>query len=341
MKRYTKYTAVCAAFCLLVMIFDSKTALSGATEGVQLCVATVIPTLFPFFVIGSVLTAALSGQGFPIPSKIRSFLGIPQGAEALVLVGFLGGYPVGAQCIARSRANGELTQTDALHLLAFCSNAGPAFLFGIGATLFADIRICWLVWLIHVVAALCVAALGAKGATQAVRPRAAKQPTLTAALEQAVRSMALVCGWIVLFRTVIAFCERWFLWLLPEKTRLIAIGLTELTNGCCALGQIECVGERMRLFSLFLGFGGACVALQTQSVLHVGGLDSRTYFPGKVAQAAISYLLCIPAQLLLPQAMRSYPNAAYIALAAAVCAAYAIYRAKLRKKDSICAAVAL
>ena len=61
----------------------------------------------------------------------------PQGASALVL-GMLSGYPVGAQTAASLYASGQLTKEETERLLGFCSNAGPAFIFGMVGGLFMD-----------------------------------------------------------------------------------------------------------------------------------------------------------------------------------------------------------
>lgn len=297
MKRNRAATMAAVAL-LAVMIFDAKTALSGAAEGVQLCVSTVIPSLFPFFVVCTFLTGLLGGRDFTAAALPEKLLRIPHGSFSLLLLGFLGGYPVGAQCLSSAYERGELSREDAERMLAFCSNAGPAFLFGIGASLFPDRGMCFLLWAIHIAAALLVA-LFTRGSFCAATSRQTPQkaPTLSDAMRASLRAMALVCGWIVALRTLIAFAERWFLWLLPRNLQLLMIGLTELSNGCCGLAEISSIGLRTELFSLFIGFGGLCVALQTRSV--IGTLSLRNYFPGKLAQGALSFLACVLLQPLL------------------------------------------
>lgn len=341
MSRSARPAFVGAIFFLLVMIFDSKTALSGAVEGVQLCVATVIPTLFPFIFVCNVLTATLSAQALPFPRRLCKIFGIPNGAQGLVLMGFLGGYPVGAQCIGQARQSGTLNRTDAEHLLSFCNNAGPAFLFGLGMTVLGSVRLCALVWLIHIVSALIVGCVHAKGEMRAMRAPVTNEVDFSAAMIGAVRAMALVCGWIVLFRTGLAFCELWFLWLLPRNLRLLLTGMAELTNGCCALTQIDSLGLRMRLFCGMIGFGGVCVGLQTKSVLRANGLHGSAYFPGKAAQAAISYLLSLPVQFFLPASERDLPSMLFPSIAVATVVGYVICQRKARKKTGNCVALAL
>lgn len=335
MKHLCKVTGGAALAAILVLIFDSKTAFRGASEGIRLCMETVIPSLFPFFVVSVILTSTVSARNIPFFSKLCKHLGIAQGAQTLVLVGFLGGYPIGAQCIAQACKSGRLDRRDGERMLAFCNNAGPAFLFGIGATLFPSVGVCWLLWGIHIASALIVARLTSKNAQPSVAGVASQTVSLPNALDQAVRAMALVCGWIILFRVGLAFAERWFLWMLPGNLRLLFVGFFELTNGCCALESISSVGLRMQLFSVMLGFGGVCVGLQTMSVLRVAGLRGRQYFPGKTAQAAIGYLLSVAVQYFLPLPLRHFPAPYFPALAAAVVLCYAFSAKKTKNHSSI------
>ena len=49
-RKHIHFLGISAAVGLLVLIFDSSLAIQGAREGVELCLRTVIPSLFPFFV---------------------------------------------------------------------------------------------------------------------------------------------------------------------------------------------------------------------------------------------------------------------------------------------------
>ena len=63
--------------------------------------------------------------------------------------------------------------------------------------------------------------------------------TLPDALQCSLKIMANVCGWIILFRILIAFMTRWVLWLLPVPAQVAITGILELSNGCCALDKIS------------------------------------------------------------------------------------------------------
>lgn len=277
----------CAA--MLVLILDSKIALQGAQMGLELCIQTVIPSLFPFFVISVLLTGTLSGRQIAIFKPICRFCKMPFGAENLLLVGLLGGYPVGAKCIYEAWKQGQITAADAKRYLGFCNNAGPAFIFGMCGSLFSKSWIGWILWGIHVLSALLVGRVLPENRSVPMGTSIPDQTTLVQAMGKAITAILSVCGWVVLFRVILAFCQRWFMWLLPAHWRSVLDGILELTNGCNGLTAVESEGVRFVLCAAFLGFGGLCVALQTASV--VGELGMGMYFPGKVMQCAFSCCL--------------------------------------------------
>ncbi len=276
---------------MLALIFDAGTAVSGATEGIELCLRSVIPSLFPFVVISILLTGLLQFFNMPWLRPLGRWLHLPKNSEKLLLIGLLGGYPVGAQCIRHAFDSSALSKQDAQRMLCFCNNAGPAFIFGIGAHLFGSSWICWLAWIIHMLSALLVGAF-----TPACEPAdnasiRLQSVSLTDAVQRAIRVMGIICSWVVLFRIILAFLVRWVFWLLPIQVRILLSGFLELTNGCAQLAQIESMGVRFVFFVTMLGLGGLCVGLQTQAVLGGSGLSLRPYFLGKTAQSALSGIL--------------------------------------------------
>lgn len=289
MEKRKAYVGCFAALGMIVLILDSKTALDGARTGIDLCIRTVIPSLFPFFVLSTLLTGSLLGCSLPWLRPVGRLCRIPKGAESILISAFLGGYPVGAQAVAAAYHAGHLKKTDAERMLGFCSNAGPAFLFGMVGSMFQKRWTAWLLWGIHIVSAVLTAVMIPGTAASRVDLEAKDTPELTSALTTAIGVMARVCGWVVLFRVVIAFLERWILWLLPMEARVAVIGILELSNGCCDLWKIPSADIRFLLSSAMLAFGGLCVIMQTISVS--GGLSMKYYYAGKLLQTAFSLLL--------------------------------------------------
>lgn len=280
---------LCFAAGLLILILDAKTAISGASEGITLCLVSVIPSLFPFLFLSQLLTASLTGITMPVFRPVSKLLRIPQGSESILLTGLLGGYPTGAQCLYSAWSDGKIDRKTAQRMLSFCNNAGPAFLFGILSGVFTNSSTVWALWLIHILSALAAGYLLPGESSVCMLPQKNTPLSPAKALERAVKTMGLICGWIVLFRVLLAFCNRWFLWMFPTSAHIAINGLLELTIGCTALSYVIPEGLRMILCSGLLALGGICVTLQTVSV--VGPVGLGKYIPGKLMQACFSVSL--------------------------------------------------
>ena len=288
MNQRKQLTAAGASLGMLLLILDSRCALESAREGLELCIRTVIPSLFPFLFLSGLVTTALWGNGGRALRLAAGLVHIPPGGESLFLAGFLGGYPAGAAAIGTAFRTGQLDRDDANRLLAFCNNAGPAFLFGMIAPQLPQKWMAWCLWGIHILSAAVVGAVYSPP-TALSHVSAPRNPSVRVSMQDSLRVMATVCGWIVLFRILIGFLDRWILWILPQPLRILLWGLLELSNGCCALQAVEPAALRFVMAAAMVSFGGTCVALQTASVL--SGLSIKHYLAGKLLQTAISILL--------------------------------------------------
>lgn len=288
---------IIAACAMLVMILDARTAILSAREGVALCIRTVIPSLFPFFVLSGVINSCLLGQELRLLQPVGRLCKIPKGTESILVLGFLAGYPIGAQLITQAYKGGKLPANTARRMLGFCSNAGPAFLFGMLSPLFAGSGAVWALWGIHLLSALFTGCILPGEETDATLLTPGRTISFAEALQNAIKAMASVCGWVVIFRVILGFCNRWFLWLFPVAAQVLISGLLELANGCVLLQNISGEGMRFLLAGIMLSFGGLCVGMQTTSVTE--GLGTGWYFPGKVLQTTLSILFCILIQPVL------------------------------------------
>ena len=279
-----------SALGMLLLILDAKTALSGAVQGVDLCLRTLIPSLFPFFMISILLTDALLGSNWKWLNIIGKILNIPQGSETLLLVGILGGYPAGAQSVTQAWEADTISTSCARRMLGFCSNAGPAFLFGLISFQFSDLSTAWILWGIHVISALITGTLLPGKCEKQIQLEQRNSISLNGALYRTLRVMGAVCGWVILFRVILAFMDHWFLWACSKELQVALHLATELASGCIALREIEDYSTRFLLCSCALSLGGLCVLLQTISV--TGKLGTGAYLRGKLTQTLVSATLC-------------------------------------------------
>lgn len=290
MKRWFPLLAVLSAGALLLL--RPEAASQAVREGLVLCAGTVVPSLFPFFVVVSLLLQLgladlLQGLFAPFMGPLFHLRGV---CALPLLTGLLGGYPAGAKTAADLYAQGRLSRQEAEVLLGFCDNCGPAFLLGfVGTGVLGDSRAGVHLYLVHTLSALIAGAvlcrlcpdrgpalLGSPGGSGSVPfPQA-----LTAAGTGAVASTLNICAFVVLFRVLAA--------LLPPSLPGPVLGALEMVTGTAALAPGR--GGFIAAAAI-VGWGGLSVHCQALSVTAPAGLSFRWHWAGKALQAGLSAAL--------------------------------------------------
>lgn len=296
-----------AAGLLLAMtalILDSQCASRSALSALELCCRTLIPNLFPLFVLSTLLIPRLSGLRLPLLARL---LGIPNGSEGIFLLGCAGGFPVGAACIAQAVENGGISKENGERMLGFCSFCGPSFLFGVLGNVLT-LMDALMIFLIQLETAILIGAFQPGHSSEHYTPEP-QRTTLPNAVSRSISSMASVSAWVLLAAVCAGFLSRWLFPLLPDSLAVLATGLLELTNGIFALEAIASRDLRLILSTVFICFGGASVLLQIAGLSAPAGLSMKTCIAQKAVQSLLGgplAYLCIrlgPTALLLPPAV--------------------------------------
>lgn len=286
-----------ASTALIILILDTKTASAGAYKGIQLCINSFVPTFLPFIILTKLIcTHSVNKRALFLPA-LEKLTGIPSGAGRIILLGFIGGYPLGAQCIEDAHNRGELKLQEAKRMLGFCSNAGPAFIFGVLGPQFGSFSLPLWLMIIHISSALLVGIILPQKAIGTCNAEQKQATSITEIVESSVRSVSIICCWIVLFRIILEFLNNWCLYRLPPILKVLLFGILELANGMFALNEISHAGTKFVLAAFMLGFGGICVGIQTLSCAQRTG--PGMYFPGKILQCLFSVILAYIGQWLL------------------------------------------
>ncbi|MBO7739128.1 MAG: sporulation protein, partial [Oscillospiraceae bacterium] len=130
--------------CASALVCFPAEAVEAASSGLKLCLDVIVPSLFPFFVI-STLTVEMGlaeKMGRLIEPLMRKLFNVSGACASAFVLGFVGGYPVGAKTAIALYERGECSRREAERLLSFCNNSGPAFILGVvGAGVFSDNRV--------------------------------------------------------------------------------------------------------------------------------------------------------------------------------------------------------
>ena len=100
--RYAPAAALLAV--MAVVLARSEETAQAVRDGLALCAQSVVPALFPFFVLSG-LFISMGCAGVLAPALGRLPGVSPAGASAFLL-GAVGGYPVGARTVGQLRPGG-------------------------------------------------------------------------------------------------------------------------------------------------------------------------------------------------------------------------------------------
>ena len=207
--RFAPWPVVQAALALALsglLLARPQAAAQGFAAGLKLCGGSLLPALFPLFVVCGLLGPLAPALGWPLRPLMR-LCGIrsPR-APAVLVLGWCGGYAVCAQQIAALRKTGELPPRDAAFLLLLGCCSGPGFVVGcIGGQLFGSVALGLLLYGLQLAANLAAAAClvlflpkqelpAGQGSSQQ------KSVTFPQAISNAVQSSLTVCGCAVFCR---------------------------------------------------------------------------------------------------------------------------------------------
>lgn len=289
--RVPVYLGLCAL--LLWFLLGAETVRSAALEALALCARSVVPALLPFLIVSRLLIAL--GFGPWLSPHMAGFMGplfaLPGSAGAAVLLGLVGGYPLGAETAAELYRQGQLSRNEAERLLCFCNNSNPVFLLTVlGLGVFGDFRVGLWLWLIHLLSALLVGVLlGRRKPERRSRPpeiacqAVSFSSALSTSISRAGLTMLSICACVVFFsvllRPLLAF---------SGPLAALPVGIVELFSMTPLL-----VPDRAGLViaAFCSGWGGLSVLCQTAAVLEGSGLSLLPCVRGKALQALLSGLM--------------------------------------------------
>lgn len=308
--------AICAGAFILTKPDDASSAVSGAVKN---CLEIIIPSLFAF----TVLAIFLRDSGLyrvvlkPLSLPLSRLLRMDEELCACIILGNIGGYPVGAKLLSNAVEEHRLSEQDAGRLLCCCFGSGPSFVIGIagmrvfdnaatGAAIFAA---CFLSSLIM------AAIVRSRGEINFLSEKQACAPSAKCFIDaviSAAKVMFTVCAMITIFSVITALLKSvGALWLGERLLDRLGFG-ADADKIFPALLEISALGElagesplSASICAGLLSFGGVCVLLQIAAISKK--LPLKSFLLTRPLAAAISFILALPAALIPRTAAAAIP----------------------------------
>ena len=302
-------TAILSMLLVFEVLCDPTAVAASAREGLLLTAHSVIPALFPFFVLSSLLSESkiTARLGRYLSAPLRLLFGVSGSGAPVLLLGAFCGFPVGARYASALYGAGEISRGEYERLLPLSSAPSFAFLYtAVGAGYFGDRRFgavlyCSVLLATAVSGILLRVLFGVSGGALPYKEPSPRSTAarLTGAVSSAVTASLSVAGYVVFFTVVTAALTRLLTSVGSSSgIPLLLGGLLEITSGIKKAAETDSGLCGRVLCGLFAGFGGLCAALQVIATVEHPLPDRaprerpslRPYFFSKILSGLLSAL---------------------------------------------------
>jgi len=310
-------TAALAAVLTLSLVLFPDASLQAAKSGLNLFLTVVFPSLLPFFILSEVMLGlgVVHFIGVLFEPLMRPLFNVPGEGAFAMSMGLAAGYPMDAVITARFRKMNLCNRVEGERLLAFTNTADPLFIFGaVAVGMFACPALGGALALAHYLSALSVGivfrffgrrsapsgedkprrgnivARAGKSLLQARREDGRPLGRIVGdAVNDSVRTLLMICGFIMLFSAFVAISEktglsRWLGWPFAMIFRGLGLdaslvnsavaGVFEIDLGTVAASQaVAPFIQRALMAGAVIAWSGLSVHGQVASV--IAGTDIR------------------------------------------------------------------
>ena len=303
-------------FSLALIIKNSDLAIKYMSEGLLLCVRTVIPSLFPFMVISDMIVASGAAEfiGRILRVPMRFLFGVSGEGGCSAVLGILCGFPIGAKSAVSMYDTGKISKNELERLLTFANNPSSAFIISaVGVSLFGSRAIGILLYSAILLSSLVV------GIAQNIIFRKLKSnfkqplPTqkssnkkaivgdFTEAVTSSTFGILKICAFVLFFTAIMGvFSSALAASELSDNVRTILFGFFEMTGGISQAAFIRPIERGIIIAAFIGGWSGISVHFQIMSLCADRNISFKPYFIAKLCQGILSALITKLCLLLFP-----------------------------------------
>ena len=266
-------------FATVLLLKNTDIAANGIKKGLELAAHSLIPSLFPFLVLSSLMieTGAITPLTRLLAKPLRFAFGLTENGTAALLLGWFCGLPVGVVSAAKMRKNGQISKQEFDRLLLFGGTPSTGFLIGaVGTSLFGNAEAGAALFFIALLScAITGAFLKLLGGDLPPPAEVGAESTslapfytqFTGAVRQGFATALEITGFVAFFSAVaecVRAAARQYAW--PPLCSVLLIGLLELTAGVHGAVAVLASEVAFLLCAFFAGFAGLSVCMQLFSI---------------------------------------------------------------------------
>ena len=273
-----------------------ETASQGISDGVDLALGILIPSLYPFMVLSSlVIESGMLNRMPKVADTIaKYFFGLNGKSLGIFIISLIGGLPLGCKMTSELYEKGEINRSEGQKMMLFCYCCGPAFtISSVGLYMLGSKQAGAVIYLSIILSAITVGILsrffGDENYHRTNYKTANEPKVFSVSLVRSVSSgstaMLSVCAWVILFSCINRLVE-----ILPlgDSTKLFVYTISEVTNGV----YISAGTLSLPIIAGIVAFGGLCGHCQVMPYVLKLKLKYKYFLTARIVCAALSVIYC-------------------------------------------------
>lgn len=270
-------------------------------DSVLRCLNVLIPSLFAFMAISSMIVSCGAAELISLPFRpiSRYIFNMPDKLFTVMLISMFAGYPVGIKMLSEMLERGETDRNTAQRAAVFCYCGGPSFYSSaVGMAVFGDRRVGTLIFLSVLIPDLILSIIMCRTSElrcSSVISSDRKGSVLISGVNSAGRSMAAICLTVVFFSSVLALLRACGAFALlqhicgfSDNTMILISSFIEIT------ALLDLKGASFSLLPFVCAscsFGGLCIIIQLFA-LKSKELSLYRFLELRPAAALMSAIVC-------------------------------------------------
>ena len=283
-------------FTAFLLLRFPEVSAQGISDGIDLSLGTLIPTLFPFMIMSTLMTKLSLFDRIPYFLKrvTETVFALDGKCLGAIILSMVGGLPIGCKTASDLYENGEISYTQARRMTLFCFCTGPAFtISSVGLYMLGSKKAGTIIYFSLLLSAVTVGVLSRffeednhlYRSVEHNKETEAFSVNLVRSVSSGSSAMLNICAWVIIFSCIIRLVE-----ILPfdESASFFLSCILEVTNGVfLASGNIS-----LPLIAGIIGFGGLCGHCQVMPYLVKLRLRYKYFFVARVVSGALSVIYC-------------------------------------------------
>ena len=286
-------------FVLFELLIDKSMIYESIMDALKMWVKSLIPALFPFFIISDILINYNITYYIPkIIKKICKYVfNISDNMLSILFLSMLSGFPSSARNTRYFYGKGLIDLDEANHILIFSHFANPVFILSTVAVFFFHNERLGIILLIshylsNIVLGICFRNKFTHDNYKNVDILFSNKfsDVFMSAIKNAIDTILMICGILVVFLTLTTIVIN--ILNLNIYNAMIVKSIFEITIGLQSLGILN-IGIYYKgiIASMVLAFGGICVHMQVISYIIGSEIKYRYFFMGRIFQMIIAPII--------------------------------------------------